>query len=124
MADTFEHLEVWKKSVEFSVHVYELVRSFPAHEQFGLSSQLRRAVVSVSSNIAEGSGRSGVADKCRFVEIAIGSLCEVESQLYIAEKLQYISNEQLATVLLRAKEVENLLGGYKRYLKGHKQRSR
>lgn len=116
MADTFEHLEVWKKSLDFGVHIYELVRIFPAHEQFGLSSQLRRAAVSISSNLAEGSGRSGVVDKCRFVEIAIGSLCEVESQLYIAEKLTYITSEQLSAAIIEAKEVGRLLGGYKRYL--------
>jgi four helix bundle protein len=73
----FEKLEVWRKSIEFADLVYELTRPFPMDERFGLTNQMRRASVAVSSNIAEGSSRSSKTDYSRFIELAAGSLFEV-----------------------------------------------
>jgi four helix bundle protein len=70
----FEKLDVWQRSIEFASRIYEATRSFPADERFGLTNQMRRAGVSISSNIAEGSGRVSDVDFARFVEIAYASL--------------------------------------------------
>jgi four helix bundle protein len=76
----FEKLEVWQNAIEFAGRVYDFTRPFPADERFGLTSQMRRAAVSISSNIAEGSSRNSDVDFRRFLEIAYGSLMEVVSQ--------------------------------------------
>ena len=80
----FEKLEVWNRSIEFADLIYSLTRSFPDEERFGLTNQMRRAAVSVSSNIAEGSARSSRPDFARFLEMATGSLFEIVSQATIA----------------------------------------
>ena len=82
----FEKLEVWQRAIEFADDVYTCTRGFPDSERFGLTSQMRRAVVSISSNIAEGSGRGSKRDFGRFVEIAYGSVMEVVSQAQIARR--------------------------------------
>jgi len=82
----FEKLDVWQKAVAFADLVYSLTRDFPEPERFGLISQMRRAAVSVSANIAEGSSRTSRDDYARFVEIATGSLFEVVSHAFIAPK--------------------------------------
>ena len=87
----FERLDVWKKSIDFAGLVYRVTRAFPEDERFGLTSQMRRAAVSVSSNIAEGSARFSKADFARFLEIATGSVFEVVSDfaaLYAAAEEQ------------------------------------
>ena len=75
--------------------VYTLTKKFPAHEQYGLSDQIRRAVISIPSNIAEGMGRSSIKERIHFLEIANGSLTETMCQLEIAQLLEYISNDEL-----------------------------
>ncbi len=80
----FEKLDVWQKAVEFADGVYGITGRFPGEERFGLTSQMRRAAVSISSNVAEGTGRSSDRDFAHFVEIAYGSLMEVVSQLKVA----------------------------------------
>jgi len=105
----FEKLEAWQLAVELAERVYKATSQFPDNERFGLTSQMRRSAVSISSNIAEGSGRASDGDFARFLEIAYGSLMEVVSQSRIA-KLQgllkadeydelYQSSERLARVL-------------------------
>ena len=88
----FEKLSVWQKSIEYADQIYSLTKSFPQDEQFGLTSQLRRAAVSISSNIAEGSARSSATDFCRFIEIAYGSLMETISQAKIASRQKYVDS--------------------------------
>jgi four helix bundle protein len=83
----FEKLAVWQRAIEHAGHVYTITRSFPDDERFGLTSQMRRAAVSISSNIAEGSGRSSDTDFARFIEFGYSSLMEVVSQASVA-KLQ------------------------------------
>jgi four helix bundle protein len=81
----FEQLTVWQKAIEFADLICDVTESLPRAERFGLTSQLRRAAVSVSSNLAEGSGRGSKKDFSRFVEIAFGSVCEVVSQTHLAK---------------------------------------
>lgn len=81
----FEKLDVWQKAIDFADLIYNETRTFPAEERFGLTNQLRRAAVSISSNLAEGSPRSSKNDFARFTEIAAGSVFEVVSQAFIAQ---------------------------------------
>lgn len=90
---SFEKLEVWKNTINFSKLIYEVTLNFPDTEKFGLVSQIRRAVVSVSSNIAEGSAKKSLKEQAKFTEIAFGSLLEVLNQIIIAKELKYINNE-------------------------------
>ena len=91
----FEKLGVWNDSLDFVKEIYELTNKFPKEELYGLSSQLRRAAISISSNIAEGSTRKSLKDQARYTEIAFGSLIETLNQLIIANKLEYITIEKL-----------------------------
>jgi four helix bundle protein len=86
----FEKLEVWKESIALSREVYRISRNLPADERFGLTSQVRRAAVSIAANIAEGSGRTSRKDFLRFVEMAYGSLMESISHLAIAQQESFI----------------------------------
>jgi len=89
-------LTVWKKSIELNSIIYKLTQSFPIEEKYGLSSQMRRASVSVSSNISEGASRTSSHEKARFFEIARSSLVELDTQLEIAFMLGYIDSSYLA----------------------------
>ena len=97
----FEKLEVWKKSIDLATMIYKLTSSFPKTEMYGLSSQIQRAAVSVSSNIAEGS--------VRFSEVAFGSLMEVISQTILAKKLNYISDENFIEIRSLTEEISRML---------------
>jgi len=88
-------LDVWNLGVQLTTKIYAVTNDFPDHELYGLTSQLRRAAVSVPSNIAEGSSRKSPKERNRFFEIARSSLVEVDTQLEIAIKLNYISEEQI-----------------------------
>ena len=108
----FEKLIAWKKAKELTLAVYPLVAKFPQHEQYALSSQIRRAVISIPSNIAEGTGRaSSVKEKIHFLEIAFGSLTETYCQLLIAADLGYISKDEMMAVKPLFKEVSRLMSG-------------
>lgn len=101
MVRKYQQLIVWQRAMELVSAIYQLTSSFPDHEKFGLSSQLRRAAVSIPSNIAEGSGRGSDKDFCRFLYQARGSLTEVETQLIIAEQLKYCSIENRLNELIQ-----------------------
>ena len=107
----FEKLDVWHRAVDFGDLVYSLTRRFPDDERFGLTSQMRRASVSVSSNIAEGSGRVSDKDFGRFIEIAYGSLMEVVSQAEIAQRQKYLSSEDCDQLKCKAEELARMLSG-------------
>jgi four helix bundle protein len=98
MNHAFENLEVWQKSRVLVKSVYQLTRNFPSEEKFGLTNQIRRASVSVSSNIAEGSTRWSRKDQARFYEIAFGSLMEVLNQLILSYDLEYLNEESLNNI--------------------------
>ena len=111
-------LEAWKKSIEFVSKIYKITQTFPVDEKFGLSSQMRRAAVSIPSNIAEGCARNSDKDSIRFFDIAYGSLAELETQLIISEQLGYITN--LDNLFEDINDLFKLLSGLKRYLKTKK----
>ena len=96
---SFEQLTVWQEAINLAVSVYKLTKGFPTSEQFALTNQLRRAVSSVSANIAEGFGRQGQKEKLQFYAIAYGSLLETKSFLYLAQKLDYLGKDALHEVL-------------------------
>jgi len=93
---SFEKLVVWKDACELSKRVYIITDTFPSKEKYGLISQLRRSSVSISSNIAEGSGRRSARDKARFYEYAYSSLMEVYSQMNLSNQLGYIHDNSLS----------------------------
>jgi four helix bundle protein len=113
----FEKLEVWHRAVEYAGTIYDITRTFPEEERFGLTSQLRRAAVSISSNIAEGSSRSSRIDFNRFIEIAYGSLLESVSELRIAQKQKFVSDTAFERTYKEAEELAKMLSGLRRTIK-------
>lgn len=109
----FEKLVVWQKAIEFAGVVYDASRFFPIDERFGLSLQMRKAAVSVSSNVAEGSSRSSGQDQKRFTEIAYGSLMETVSQSFVAEHQSYLAEKAFSDIYGRADEIARMLSGLK-----------
>lgn len=106
---SFEKLDVWQKSKDFSVIIYKITKNFPSEEKFGISNQLRRASVSVASNIAEGSSRSSFKEQARFSEIAYGSLIEVLNQIIISYELGFIEQPEYDDVRIKIDEISNKL---------------
>jgi four helix bundle protein len=103
---THKDLEVYKHSLDLVEQIYQLTASFPSSENFGLTSQLRRAAVSLPSNIAEGSSRGSTKDFIRFLNMASGSLAEIETQLIIAERIGYITfAEDLKTSIITIRKM-------------------
>ena len=107
-------LDVWKKSMELAECVYHATRAFPREEIYGLTSQIRRAVVSVPSNVSEGAARPSRKEFQLFIGYALGSLAELETQLLLAQRLSYLSD---ATLFGRIDQVRALLLGLRRSLK-------
>ncbi len=107
----FEKLDVWQKAIALAGRVYNVTSRFPDNERFGLVSQLRRAAVSVSSNIAEGSGRSSAKEFVRFIDISFGSLMEVVSQIQIALKQAYLAPDDHRAIYFDAEELARMLSG-------------
>jgi four helix bundle protein len=112
----FEKLEVWEKAILFADTVYMTTRNFPADERFGLTNQMRRAAVSISSNIAEGSSRNSRKDFARFIEIATGSVYEVVSQAFIGRNQGFLSQEDFQTLYQAAEQQGRMLSGLRRSL--------
>lgn len=109
----FEKFDVWQKAADFASLVYRITAQFPDDERFGLTSQMRRASVSISSNIAEGCSRSSDKDFGRFVEIAYGSLMEVVSQAVIAIKQGFMADDHYREIYSYAEELGRMLSGLK-----------
>jgi four helix bundle protein len=107
----FKQLAVWKRAYNLAIAVYRATGSFPLAERFGLASQLRRATVSVASNIAEGCGRQGDAELARFLRLARGSISEVECQLLLARDLGFILREAWLPLNTEAQEISRMLNG-------------
>lgn len=110
----YEKLDVWNYAMDFVTEVYELLNSFPTSENFVLNSQIKRAAISIPSNIAEGSGRVSVKEKIHFIDIANGSLYEVLCQLKIANQLGYIQNDNYVDIKNKATRIAMMLGGLRR----------
>ena len=107
--DSYQDLIAWQKSMQLVKEVYTLVKTLPKEEQFALSDQMRRAVVSIPSNIAEGYGRNSTNDYIRFLNIARGSKYELDTQIQICVMLNYISKEKAATALELSEEIGRMI---------------
>lgn len=112
---TYKELDVWKKARAFVKDIYIITRDFPNEEKYGLMSQMRRCAVSIPSNIAEGYGRQFKKETVQFLHISRGSLYELETQMYIAYDLSFISEEKLNKLLADLEECRRLLSGLINY---------
>ncbi|PTN09908.1 four helix bundle protein [Mangrovibacterium marinum] len=113
----FKKLKVWQHGIDVVVDVYHSSQDFPKEEIYGLTSQMRRAAVSVPSNIAEGSGRNSDKDFGRFLDISLGSAFELETQLIIANKLEFLSNDKFGELVDKVQEEQKMISGLLRSLK-------
>ncbi len=109
MGMSYRDLKVWQRSMELSVAIYDLTRKFPPDELYGLTSQLRRAAVSIASNLAEGYGRASRPEFRRFVAIARGSALEVETQLMLACRLGFVSQARMKAAQGATEEIAKML---------------
>ncbi len=110
-------LEVWKKSMELVIDIYKMTQKFPDTEKFGLINQIRRAAVSVPSNIAEGCARNSDKENLRFIDIACGSLAEIETQLLISVQLGYYEITKAQLIIDKIDNIGRMLSGLKKHLK-------
>jgi four helix bundle protein len=113
----FKDLEIWKRSRKFCSDIYQITSKFPDAEKFGLTNQLRRASVSIPSNISEGSSRHSNKDFSRFLQIAIGSAYEIETQLLIAFDLNFISKKELDKLIIDLEAIIKMTSKFKSTLK-------
>ncbi|GAA4822914.1 four helix bundle protein [Algivirga pacifica] len=110
----FEKLEVWHLSRQLVKEVYCITKTFPKEEQYGLSSQIQRAVISVPSNIAEGTSRTSYKDQAHFTQVAFSSLMEVNCQLILAIDLDYLSSERYDKIKALCSKVANMLNALRK----------
>jgi four helix bundle protein len=111
-----KELKIWKKAIDLAVEVYRVSALFPPDEKYGLISQTRRAAVSISSNIAEGAGRNSEKEFKYFLGIANGSSFELQTQLFISNKLSLLSNEDLEKILQQIEELQKMNYGFQNML--------
>jgi len=107
----FRQLIAWQKAIDLVEETYQASKTFPKDELYGLTGQIRRAVVSIPSNIAEGQGRDSTREFLQHLSIAYGSLCEVQTQIFIAQRLTYLKEEQVIRLLGMTDEVARLING-------------
>jgi four helix bundle protein len=112
---SFEKLEVWLEAKEFSKMIYDITSNFPDTEKFGLTSQLRRASISIASNIAEGSARKSYKDKAHFTTMAFGSAVEVLNQLIISFELNFVSEVNYLKIREKLESITNKLNALRNY---------
>ncbi|MDB2414959.1 four helix bundle protein, partial [Rickettsiales bacterium] len=113
----YKDLNVWQKARILVKDIYNVSCNFPKNEQFGLTSQIKRSVVSVPSNIAEGHSRTSTKDYINYISISIGSLAEVETQLILAEDLGFVSNNETRIIFQNINELQRMLHGLRKSLK-------
>lgn len=114
---TFRDLLVWQKSMTFVTEIYKVSKPFPKEETFGLTSQIRRSAISIPSNISEGYGREGVKEYLRFLNVAMASLFELQTQLEIAFNLEYIHKKRFDDLYELSREIERMLSSFIRSIK-------
>ena len=112
----YKKVDAYHIAKEYVIFVYSLLRNYPQYENYALCDQMRRAVISIPSNIAEGLGRISVKERIHFLEIAFGSLAEVSCQLDISESLGYISTAELQEAETKAEHLSKVMSGLKNYL--------
>ena len=106
---SFKDLIVWQRSMDLAVRIYRITQELPASEQFGLTSQLRRAAVSIPSNIAEGYGRQSTGNYRQFLSISRGSLMEIETQINICDRLKYLAQSDTENIFKEITEISKML---------------
>jgi four helix bundle protein len=114
---THENLDVWKKAVDFVVDIYRATDGFPKEERFGLTSQLRRAAVSIPANLSEGVARSFPKETLHFISNAQGSASEVSTELVIAYRLGFISQEEYGKLTQDCDEISRMMTGLGKYMR-------
>jgi four helix bundle protein len=112
----FRKLDIWLKSMDLVVEIFNLTSVFPNHEKFGLSSQMQRSAVSIPSNIAEGSAKSSNKDFARFLEMSLGSSYELETELILASRLKYIDSNIFLLTQNKIAEIQKMITGFKNKL--------
>ena len=117
----FRKLDIWQKSIDLTVKIYDLTKKFPREEMFGLTSQIKRCAVSIPSNIAEGSGRNTANDFNHFLGIATGSSYELETQLIVAEKLGFADEEEIKSLINEININQKQIYNFKQSLQNRKQ---
>ena len=113
----FRKMMIWERSVKYVTITYTFTRQFPVDEKFGLISQMRRAAVSISSNIAEGSARNSDVEFKRFLEIALGSAFELETQLIVSAQMNYLNKEKFNEYLSELQEIQKMINSFINKLK-------
>jgi len=111
-----KELKIWQKAIDLAVDVYKATASYPTDERFGLTSQIRRASVSISSNIAEGAGRNSKKEFCNFLGIANGSAYELQTQLVISNKLNLLQDDLLNDLLKQIEELQKMNYAFQKML--------
>jgi four helix bundle protein len=114
---SYKDLEVWKLSMEFAKELYALTSKFPSSENFGLTHQIRRAAVSIPSNIAEGQGRNSVKEFRQFLSISLGSVAEMETQLILSKKISYLTAQELNPLLSTLDRIRKMIKGLSQGIK-------
>jgi len=117
MIRNFKTLLIWQRSRSLVKTIYEITSTFPTNEKYGLASQLQRASISIPSNIAEGCGRNSEKDLARFLDIAIGSNCEVETQIYLSLDLGFINEKDSEKIIEEITQIRKMIIGFKSTLK-------
>ena len=112
----FRKLEVWQKTQDLVSSIYKVTETFPGAERYGLTSQMRRAAVSISANLAEGCGRMGDVELRRFVRISLGSLSELECQLLLAINLQFLKSQSAGEIVAEVHSIRGMLQNLHRAL--------
>ena len=113
---THKDLDVWKKAVDFVIDIYKITKMFPKDELYGITNQIRRAAVSIPSNIAEGAGRASDKEFVQFLNIALGSISEVDTQLLICLKLDYINQENYNRLGNEITNIRKMILGLRKFL--------
>lgn len=118
--NTYKDLIVWQKAMQLVTEVYSITKKLPKEEIYGLTSQIRRSCISIPSNIAEGFGRKSTNEYIRFLQIANGSLYELQTQLEICTNLKYFPNQIYNRIYEQSREIERMLSSLVRKLDKHK----
>lgn len=118
----FRKLNIWTKSMDLVTDIYKLTNTFPSDERFGIISQMQRAALSCPTNIAEGSAKSSTKDFSRFLEISVGSLYELETELNVSRNLEYINNETFEVYQNKIVELQKMIIAFKNRINKEEQR--
>ena len=110
----YKQLKVWQKAMRLVIQIYRATKNFPKHEQYGLISQMRRSVISIPSNIAEGHGRDSDKEFVRFLNIAKGSLYELDTQIEISKQLNYLNTQEVSYISDLLDETSRMLTGLRK----------